>query len=227
MLAKTIGYGKHARIKRETEPAYEVLSVRRQAEKMFAWALVQTLGPKQTHEVMGAYLRIREGKERSYNEHQLGPTFYSETLGVPTDHNEPNHEEDTQMNHKPMNEMIDGMVSTALEIQKKAEETILKCEALRRAEKSATSFSNLSQCHLRRQTQRAEDACGRLNAIGNGDRIPPELVELLCGGFEKETGFSWDAVEYFRLEDGILQSYAGGEILPGPGLRVNVEVLPV
>ncbi|TSA43968.1 hypothetical protein D4R49_01185 [bacterium] len=44
-------------------------------------------------------------------------------------------------------------------------------------------------------------------------------VTVLCGGkLPDANGFAWWEVEYFLLGDGILQPYAGKEILPGPGI---------
>jgi hypothetical protein len=46
-----------------------------------------------------------------------------------------------------------------------------------------------------------------------------EQVKALCGGaFPFASGFNWDAVEHFLLEDGVLQPYEGTEILPGPAI---------
>ena len=44
----------------------------------------------------------------------------------------------------------------------------------------------------------------------------------LCGGqLPAESGFAWERVEHFRLEDGVLQPYSGDTILPGPGIRIT------
>jgi hypothetical protein len=52
--------------------------------------------------------------------------------------------------------------------------------------------------------------------------LSPRQVEALCGGFPKARGFNWRSVEQFKLEEGVLQPYAGDEILPGPGIRVGI-----
>ena len=51
-------------------------------------------------------------------------------------------------------------------------------------------------------------------------------VEALCGTFPHANGFHWPSVGHFMLEDGILQPYDGDEILPGPGLAVEVVEAP-
>ena len=53
----------------------------------------------------------------------------------------------------------------------------------------------------------------------------PEQVLALCGGsFPGQSGFAWDRVERFELEGGILQPYAGREILPGPGISLEATL---
>lgn len=55
--------------------------------------------------------------------------------------------------------------------------------------------------------------------------VAPEEVECLVGRLP-QTGFDWSACEELRLEGGVWQPYAGGEILPGPALRITCEVVP-
>ena len=44
-------------------------------------------------------------------------------------------------------------------------------------------------------------------------------VTALCGGkLPHANGFAWERVEYFLLEDGALQPYSDGNILPGPSI---------
>ena len=46
-------------------------------------------------------------------------------------------------------------------------------------------------------------------------------VAALCGGeLPHANRFAWYTVEYFLLEDGVLQPYAGRDILPGPGITL-------
>lgn len=50
-------------------------------------------------------------------------------------------------------------------------------------------------------------------------------VAVLCGGTLPESnGFNWKDVYHFELEDGVLQPYAGTQLLPGPGIRITVHV---
>jgi hypothetical protein len=53
-------------------------------------------------------------------------------------------------------------------------------------------------------------------------RFTPEQVRALCGGRFPNCGFDWNSVGYFRWEGGVLQPYAGDEILPGPSITVSV-----
>ena len=54
-----------------------------------------------------------------------------------------------------------------------------------------------------------------------------EAVKELCGGeFPSGTKFIWSTVEYFRLEDGVMQPYRGEEILPGPGILFSAKLAP-
>ncbi|MCR4276029.1 MAG: hypothetical protein NUV90_01460 [Candidatus Parcubacteria bacterium] len=51
-----------------------------------------------------------------------------------------------------------------------------------------------------------------------------EQVTALCGGrLPYGDGFTWERVERFELEDGMLQPYAGDTILPGPGIRIKAR----
>jgi len=56
--------------------------------------------------------------------------------------------------------------------------------------------------------------------------IGAETMELIIGEFPYADGFTWEAVEYFKLEYGVWQPYAGDEILPGPGLKLEVKLIP-
>ena len=58
------------------------------------------------------------------------------------------------------------------------------------------------------------------------DRMPPEIMRALLGGEFPDTGFGWESVLYFKLEDGVWEPYDGfDEILPGAGFRISVEVI--
>lgn len=49
-------------------------------------------------------------------------------------------------------------------------------------------------------------------------------VTALCGGrLPYGDGFAWERVGRFELKDGVLQPYAGNNILPGPGIRVRAR----
>jgi len=54
--------------------------------------------------------------------------------------------------------------------------------------------------------------------------MSPEMMKRLLGGSFPDTGFAWEAVEEFRLENGVWEPYNGfGEILPANGFRINVD----
>jgi len=55
----------------------------------------------------------------------------------------------------------------------------------------------------------------------------PSLVKALLGGSWPKDGFSWDLVDHFRFENGILEPYDGfGEILPASGISVTALPAP-
>ena len=57
-------------------------------------------------------------------------------------------------------------------------------------------------------------------------RFSVEDILELCGGqFPEADGFNWEEVEYFLLEDGMLQPYEGEVVLPGPALIVKFTAL--
>jgi len=59
--------------------------------------------------------------------------------------------------------------------------------------------------------------------------MSPEMMLQLLGGSFPDTGFSWDMVAEFRLENGVWEPYSGiGEILPACGFRItaNPEEFP-
>ena len=49
-----------------------------------------------------------------------------------------------------------------------------------------------------------------------------ELMRALLGGSFPDTGFDWDLVKEFRLEDGVWEPYDGWEILPADGFVIKV-----
>ena len=52
-----------------------------------------------------------------------------------------------------------------------------------------------------------------------------EQVKALCGGeLPLAEHFAWERAECFHLEEGVLQPYAGDEILPMPGITVLTGV---
>jgi len=55
-------------------------------------------------------------------------------------------------------------------------------------------------------------------------KISPALVKRFLGGEWPEFhGFNFDAVCYYRLEDGLLVPYDGfGDIVPGPSFELTV-----
>ncbi len=57
-------------------------------------------------------------------------------------------------------------------------------------------------------------------------RFTTEQVTALCGG-ELPDGFGFDCsrVEHFRIEEEVLQPYAGDDLLPGPGLWFHFTVI--
>lgn len=58
-------------------------------------------------------------------------------------------------------------------------------------------------------------------------RMPRETMRAVCGGeMPHADGFAWFMVEEFRLEDGAWEPYGNGEILPGPGLVIEVKEKP-
>ena len=58
-------------------------------------------------------------------------------------------------------------------------------------------------------------------------RFETEQVKALCRGeFPTRSGFEWSRVDYFLLEDGLLQPYAGDHILPGPAITVVAAEMP-
>lgn len=55
------------------------------------------------------------------------------------------------------------------------------------------------------------------------NRFSVAQVTALCGGeLPQESGFWWERVEYFMLEDGAFEPYSDGNILPGPSIRFIV-----
>jgi hypothetical protein len=51
----------------------------------------------------------------------------------------------------------------------------------------------------------------------------PGTVLMICGGsFPDANGFDYSQAEYFLFASGVLQPYAGKEILPGPALIVEI-----
>ncbi len=52
-----------------------------------------------------------------------------------------------------------------------------------------------------------------------------QVKELFWGNFPYADGFAWKSVERFELEDGVLQPYAGDDILPGPGIEITAELI--
>jgi len=64
----------------------------------------------------------------------------------------------------------------------------------------------------------------------HGFVIPRSTVLAMLGGrwpdsgesSEWPSGFAWDAVDHFEVEDGVLVPYAGGLPAPGPDLRLIV-----
>lgn len=60
------------------------------------------------------------------------------------------------------------------------------------------------------------------------DTMAPEMMRLLLGGKFPDTGFGWDSVEYFKLEEGVWEPYGGfDEILPGAGFKISVETVNI
>ena len=64
----------------------------------------------------------------------------------------------------------------------------------------------------------------------HGIVIPRSTVLAMLGGqwpdsgesSEWPSGFAWDAVDHFEVEDGVLVPYVGGHPAPGPDLRLIV-----
>ncbi len=66
-----------------------------------------------------------------------------------------------------------------------------------------------------------------MNGTTNGTTFAVAQVKALCNGrLPYGDGFAWERVEYFKLEDGVLQPYSDNTILPGPGIRIAVNVEP-
>lgn len=58
----------------------------------------------------------------------------------------------------------------------------------------------------------------------NDIRFSVEQTKALCGGkLPYAHGFAWHEVEYFLLENGVLEPYSGNQILPGPGLEITIR----
>jgi hypothetical protein len=53
-----------------------------------------------------------------------------------------------------------------------------------------------------------------------------QTTALYGGKLPYANGFSWERVEYFKLEDGVLQPYSGDQILPGPGFLITFKMVP-
>ena len=74
------------------------------------------------------------------------------------------------------------------------------------------------------------DGKGRTkNGSGNSEKKKLTMVftiaqvTALCGGELPNTGsFDWKQVEYFRLKEGVLCPYAGSQVLPYPGIRLEI-----
>jgi hypothetical protein len=58
----------------------------------------------------------------------------------------------------------------------------------------------------------------------HGEVFGVNQVKALLG--DKFPGeFPWNRAEHFLMEDGVLQPYAGDEILPMPGIKINFELV--
>lgn len=58
----------------------------------------------------------------------------------------------------------------------------------------------------------------------DGTTFTVAQVTALCKGkLPYGNGFTWERVEHFRLEDGVLQPYSGDTILPGPGIHIKAR----
>jgi hypothetical protein len=58
-----------------------------------------------------------------------------------------------------------------------------------------------------------------------GRELDYKTMKALIGTFP-DTGFAWELVHHFKLEDGVWEPYNGyGEILPAHGLRITVKAV--
>jgi len=76
-------------------------------------------------------------------------------------------------------------------------------------------------------TEAAEEIAESQRLQRQTDVISRETMIKLIGPLPYADGFDWNRAEFFRKIGGAWHPYSGFDVIPGPGLMLEVKIVPL